>query len=258
MKTSQFIKRTTGTALIAAVMMAASSSVFAQVKIGTSPTTIGASSNLEVQATSNNKVIVDKTTGTMKVENKPLAALTDSIVMRDATGELHQISVSRLLAQQKVPVIIFSGTLIGVHQAPKWTAPHNQLAHRVNLTPRTGFSAGWNPATKEFTLPSDGFYQVEVGLTCGGTGNQSGTLQLTRIWSSAEAAASGGAGGAQLVGTNDILTTASDQQSVVWSGEWAGGSTVSLQGMTYPRAGTLNGTYSGWCTRGYMTITKTP
>jgi hypothetical protein len=73
------------------------------VKIGTNPTTISPNSNLEVEATNNKKVIVDKGTGTLKVENKPLAAQTDSLVTRGADGELHQMSPSRLITQQNNP-----------------------------------------------------------------------------------------------------------------------------------------------------------
>ncbi|WP_147300426.1 hypothetical protein [Dyadobacter luteus] len=47
---------------------------FAQVKIGTNPTTIGANSNLEVEALNNKKVIVHKDNGTMVIENTPLGS----------------------------------------------------------------------------------------------------------------------------------------------------------------------------------------
>jgi hypothetical protein len=92
---------------VVAFALTASTSVFAQVKIGTNPTTIGTNSNLEVEATNNRKVIVDKGTGTLKVENKPSAAATDSVVMRDAAGELHQMSLPRLrqtLEDSKLPL----------------------------------------------------------------------------------------------------------------------------------------------------------
>ncbi|MCF0054852.1 hypothetical protein [Dyadobacter sp. CY356] len=55
-------------ALFAACMLFGSSAVFAQVKIGTNPSTINAANNLEVEAsTAGNKVSVDKTTGKVTI-----------------------------------------------------------------------------------------------------------------------------------------------------------------------------------------------
>lgn len=75
-----------------------SSAVFAQVKIGTNPTTIGANSNLEVEAANNKKVIVDKNVGTVRIDNLPTGAATDSLVSWDpATGILRKIDKVNLL-----------------------------------------------------------------------------------------------------------------------------------------------------------------
>ena len=257
MKTKQFTKKAIGAVMIAAAMLLGTSYAFAQVKIGRNPSIIGAGSNLEVESASGQKVIVDKTSGTLKVENKPLAPITDSIVTRGLDGELHQISRMRLVQEQKIPVTVFSGNLVTPHTAPPWTAPHNQLSHRVNLTPRPGYAAGWNGTTKQFTLPEDGFYRVEVGLSCLGTGITEGTVQYTRVWSSADEA-TGTGGNGQVVGTYQIVQTGADTQSIVWSGQWLAGSTVSLLGMSYPSPGTTFPTWSGYCQKGYMTITKVP
>ncbi|OZI07670.1 hypothetical protein BWI93_13200, partial [Siphonobacter sp. BAB-5385] len=60
-------KQLLGTACFLAALLT-SSSLFAQVKVGTNPTTIETNSNLEVEAsTSGRKVKVDKTTGQMTI-----------------------------------------------------------------------------------------------------------------------------------------------------------------------------------------------
>ena len=88
MKTKQLLSRTLCTAMFAGALLFGSSSVFAQVKIGTNPTTIGSNSNLEVEASNSKKVIVNKTSGTVVIENTPMGALTDSIVTVDASGNI--------------------------------------------------------------------------------------------------------------------------------------------------------------------------
>ena len=82
--------------MFAAAVMFGSSSAFAQVKIGTAPTTIDANSNLEVQATNNKKVIVHKDNGTVVIENTPSGAITDSIMTIDASGNVRAIDKNRL------------------------------------------------------------------------------------------------------------------------------------------------------------------
>ncbi|MCF2445024.1 hypothetical protein L0657_13740 [Dyadobacter sp. CY345] len=244
MKTKQIFSKALYPAFFA-VMLFASSSVFAQVKIGTNPTVIGAANNLEVEAANNKKVITDKTTGTLKVENKPNSLITDSLVTRSVDGELHQMSQSRLLDQLKIPVTVFSATLTSDYIIPIF-AGQDQLSQRIPLTPRSGYSTGWNAATKQFTLPANGFYQVEAGLVCQGTGTVvPGTTLVTRIWSSQDG------GGAFLAGVQPIAIGGGDWQSVVWSGDWNAGSTISLNG--YTQFGSLN---TGRCIIGRLNITK--
>lgn len=72
----------------------------AQLKVGSNPTTIGSSNNIEIEAASSDKVFVNKTDGRTFIENKPNASYTDSIVMRDAYGEIRQMSLSRLMSIQ--------------------------------------------------------------------------------------------------------------------------------------------------------------
>ncbi|WP_159469793.1 hypothetical protein [Dyadobacter sp. 3J3] len=83
-------------ALFAACILFSSSAVFAQVKIGTNPTVIGATNNLEVEATNNKKVNIRKADGTVVVENTPPGAVTDSIVTVDASGNIKAIDKATL------------------------------------------------------------------------------------------------------------------------------------------------------------------
>ncbi len=69
---------------------------YAQVKIGSNPTTITANKNLEVEATNGKKVSANKDNGIVYIENKPNAVATDSVVMRASNGEVRQMSVARL------------------------------------------------------------------------------------------------------------------------------------------------------------------
>lgn len=69
---------------------------YAQVKIGSNPTTITANKNLEVEATNGKMVSANKDNGIVYIENKPNAVATDSVVMRASNGEVRQMSVARL------------------------------------------------------------------------------------------------------------------------------------------------------------------
>jgi len=251
MKTNQLLHKTIFTALFAAALTFGSSAVFAQVKIGTNPTVIGATSNLEVEAANNKKIIADKAIGTLKVENKPLAAKTDSLVTRDATGELHQMSPSRLITEQKIPTLIFSGILTASYIIPVLTT-NNAPGQQIPLVPRPGFTTGWDPVAKVFTIQNTGYYQIEAGLSCAGTGAGGGTNQVTRIWISNFY--SGLPGGPFVYGTAPISTSYGDTQSLVWSGAFAAGTTVNLNGYTVPLgAGPAT---TGNCVIGYLNITK--
>ncbi len=70
---------------------------YAQVKVGSNPTIIGANRNLEVEATNGKRVNISKDDGRIYVENKPSAALTDSLVLRYTDGELRQMAITRFI-----------------------------------------------------------------------------------------------------------------------------------------------------------------
>lgn len=246
MKTKQQLSKAISAAMLAAALFFGSSAVFAQVKIGTNPTTIGTSSNLEIEATNNKKILTDKTTGTLKVENKPLAATADSIVTRGTDGELHQISAQRLLDQQKIPVTIFQGTLIGSQTAPIIVS-QNSLDQRINLTPRPGYSAVWDATNKQITLPADGYYHFEAGISCIGSGPGATSVLVTRIWIGAAVSPFD-------FNYAPISTNFGASGSQLWSGNYVAGTKVSMNVYINP----INGSpgYPASCSAGYFNVTK--
>lgn len=108
MKVNKVLSKTIFLAILPACMFFATSDLFAQVKIGANPTTIGTNNNLEVEAANGNKTVIQKnngnvgigtTTPTAKLHvqgNQILgnAALVDSstgtsqLVRDNATGEI--------------------------------------------------------------------------------------------------------------------------------------------------------------------------
>jgi len=233
-------------ALFAAALLFNSSESFAQVKIGSNPTVINAANNLEVEAINNKKVITDKTTGTLKVENKPLATITDSIVTRGADGELHQISASRLLEQQNIPITVFEGTLNSTQTIPVIVS-QNSLDQRYNLTPRPGYSAVWDATTKQVTLPSDGYYHFEAGVSCLGTRPGGSSVLVTRIFIGASVAPFE-------FNYAPISSAFGVSGSQIWSGVYTNGTKVSMNGYINPI--TASPAYPANCTSGYFNITK--
>jgi len=81
MKTKQLISQ----AFLAAALLLSSSALFAQVKIGTNPTTINAANNLEVEgSTAGRKVAIDKVTGKMTIADGSEGAA--KVLTSDAAG----------------------------------------------------------------------------------------------------------------------------------------------------------------------------
>ncbi len=74
-----------GAVMIAAAMLLGSSSAFAQVKIGSNPTSINAANNLEVEAsTAGRKTSIDKTTGKVTIADGSQGV--DKVLTSDANG----------------------------------------------------------------------------------------------------------------------------------------------------------------------------
>lgn len=162
MKTKQLLF----TALIAAATALGTSSAFAQVKIGTNPTTIGATSNLEVEATNNKKVVVNNANGTVIIQNTPLGAASDSIVTVDANGNVRAITKAVL---KKKLGMSGSGSMasggaqalpVGVSTVPNFTTTLLDEEAQIDLT------------NDLFDVKVPGIYTISstVAVTIPGTG----------------------------------------------------------------------------------------
>lgn len=113
MKTTTFVK-----AFVAAFVFvtACSTSLFAQLKVGNNPTTIGASNNLEVEATNGNKTVISKGTGAVSINgaitiesNLSLAGADDYTLKIDASGNVKKAPTETSVINPGSPQLI--GTL---------------------------------------------------------------------------------------------------------------------------------------------------
>lgn len=154
MKTNSLAKILSAATVVA---LLSASSAFAQVKIGTNPTTIGANNNLEVEATNNKKVIVHKDNGTVVIENTPSGALTDSVLTVDASGNVREISRVKLL---KLLDLSGSAQMTGGSQAL------NQGDQDIDFIATTFDDEGGNNLTANtFTVKRAGFYTINAEAT---------------------------------------------------------------------------------------------
>ena len=153
MKTNQFISKTIGAAVIAAAMIFGTSSAFAQVKIGTNPTAIGASNNLEVEAsTAGRKTSIDKTTGKVTIADGSEG--NAKVLTSDANGVATWVNKDVLCSSFDVN-----------HNSSQVVAINDPSGSTyVTLIPNTEtFDANnsYNSATGEFTIPETGFYNFK-------------------------------------------------------------------------------------------------
>jgi hypothetical protein len=84
MISKQLLVKKLRTAVFVAAMFLGASAAFAQVKIGTNPTTIDPANNLEVESTAGNKVSVNKTTGKVTIADGSQGS--GKILTSDANG----------------------------------------------------------------------------------------------------------------------------------------------------------------------------
>lgn len=150
MKTKQFIYKTMGAVMVAAAMLLGTSSAFAQVKIGTNPTTIDPANNLEVESsTAGNKVSVNKTTGKVTIADGSQGS--GRVLVSDANGvatwQNKDITCSSFDAfrtgSQDVPLVDAG---VGTYTT---LIPDNEVYDAAGA---------FNTATGEYTVPESGFY----------------------------------------------------------------------------------------------------
>ncbi|WP_229216528.1 hypothetical protein [Dyadobacter sp. 3J3] len=148
MKTTQLFSKTLCAALVAGAMLL-SSSLFAQVKIGTNPTTIGATNNLEVEAsTAGRKTSIDKTTGKVTIADGSQGL--NKVLTSDATG-----------------IATWQTQSVGCASFEATGTPQNVIIYDVLGQPNVKIIAGnesydpmntYNSTTAEYTVPTTGMY----------------------------------------------------------------------------------------------------
>jgi len=240
----QLLPKAFFTAALGTALLLAPSSVWAQVKIGSNPTTIDPNNNLEVESTDpTKKISIHKTTGKLTIADGSQG--DKKILTSDANG----VATWQSQSQLAIPVTAFSGAITGQAIIPTFTT-HDEPSQRLPLVPTLG-GAYWDAGTKRFTVPADGTYSVQVGLSCISTTGAGVTL-WTRIWVVSEN------GGPIFKGTSPMGLAAGDWQSVVYTGKLTAGDGISLEGYTMQTDGNppVNPIWTGTCGRAYMTVTK--
>ncbi|WP_254412663.1 hypothetical protein [Dyadobacter diqingensis] len=146
-------------ALFIGTILFTTSSVFAQVKIGTNPTTIDANNNLEVESsTTGNKVFIKKTG---KVTIADGSQGTAKILTSDLNGEATWQTLSTL----KVPTTVFLGEQASGNELLQHSNGGG-IASRHTLVPGAGYT-GYDVTERAYIVPEAGVYNVEVGARCG-------------------------------------------------------------------------------------------
>lgn len=171
MITKPAFSKTIYAALFATAMLLGSSAAFAQVKIGTNPTSINAANNLEVEAsTTGRKTSIDKTTGQVTIKDGTEGA--KKVLTSDANGGASWQnaacgSFEATGASQIVPI----NNLI--------TDPYTVLIPNTEtFDPLNAF----NPATGEYVVPATGMYIFKASggdyITGVVTGSRNSTIAI--------------------------------------------------------------------------------
>lgn len=150
METNQRLLKRFNTGLITAALLFGSSAAFAQVKIGTNPTAIGANNNLEVEAsTTGRKTSIDKTTGQVTIADGTQGV--DRVLTSDANGGA---------SWKNVKLTAFAGAKTNVRQNMTASTGPSILTPVVFQSEITDPTNSFDPATGAFTAPAAGLYQV--------------------------------------------------------------------------------------------------
>ncbi|MBD2699168.1 hypothetical protein IC229_00870 [Spirosoma sp. BT702] len=137
------------------------STAYAQVKIGSNPGTIGATSNLEVEAANGNKTSVNKSTGQVTIQDGTQGAA--KILTSDANGGASW----QTLTQQNIPIVVLIGAQSGAYTVTPRTViginGYGQPKDRIPLTIRPGSYSGYDASTKQYTIQESAYYRVYAG-----------------------------------------------------------------------------------------------
>jgi hypothetical protein len=160
MKTKKQFTTKLWTALFGAAVLLSSSELMAQVKIGTNPTTIGATNNLEVEAsTAGRKTSVDKVTGQVTIADGTQG--TGKVFTSDANG-----GGSWQKPVQDVDVL-FSVVATTTTAIPTGAGvPDTKINYGSAVFDKNN---NFNLGTDQLTLPSSGFYLFSVGIQRAGS-----------------------------------------------------------------------------------------
>jgi hypothetical protein len=149
--------------LLVTTLITLSGSVFAQVKIGTNPTTIEPASNLEVEAsTAGRKMKVDKTTGQLTIADGTQGA--GKILTSDAVGGASWQEPQT----QKTTVWVYAkgdSPVQAISPAGTYLILFNTIINNRGNS--------FDPATSRITVPTSGIYQISSGLKKVGSSNTS-------------------------------------------------------------------------------------
>ena len=123
-------------------MLFASSPAFAQVKIGTNPTTIDAANNLEVEAsTAGRKTSINKTTG--------------QVTIADGTQKAGRVFTS----DENGGGSWQAGTVFAGYAASQSVGQDN-AGTTINIVSEFDPESAWDNTTKEYTIPVAGYYSI--------------------------------------------------------------------------------------------------
>ncbi|GLU56216.1 hypothetical protein [Dyadobacter frigoris] len=195
MNNKQFLKKAYAAAMVA-VMVCSSSALFAQVKIGSNPTSINAANNLEVEAANGNKTVIQKANGNVGVgtstPNNKLeisSGITNTSGLRftnlNANSPINPSVPSNLGVDANGDVVIAGKStcipdyLLAVGGAYT-NAPAGQNV--TGLTDAVALQGIVSPSAGVFTLKAGNSYRLESALFSSGLNNGAGSGFIYYTW----------------------------------------------------------------------------
>lgn len=135
-------------------VITASSSLFAQVKIGSNPTIIDPTNNLEVESsTVGNKVSINKTTGKITIAD---GSQGDAKVL---TSNANGVATWQPLSAQNSPV------MLSARQTTSQYVPANGYVQIDFNTAVFDKGSNFNLSNDRFIIPSDGYYIITLSAS---------------------------------------------------------------------------------------------